>query len=365
MYLTKADWLLINFMGMFKMRKRMLLIVLVLSIIFASVFVVFALPNNQEDNSHKYDIKVGTEEWAKLTNVIDKRNACHVDEKEMQMMDTRSLVKTVVNYPLFADVYAYNSLNDGFEALSSYFAGVIELEKREDAITYLKEYASKEEERTLETDISFYNADTLINYFTYPKIEKILARRTGINHSLGNPTLDALYARVYPDEIELYTERGARFTYNYVYTPNNTPVTVYENFDWEDHYTTFTAAKAEQLYLLQVYPSANQIAPVDPEYNCHSYTWYSNSTSNHYWMDLMNAYVTDGSYVQTNASSGKKITYQFSPYSYTHSGIVIGVNGDNVTYISKWGYLGLVIGNYDDCPYYNSNILIRYLEPQT
>ena len=79
-------------------------------------------------------------------------------------MTTEALVETVVKYPLFIDVYAYDSIIQGFQALGNYFKGVEVLLSRSDALDCLEDYASKETTRTVSTDISFFNADLLIDY---------------------------------------------------------------------------------------------------------------------------------------------------------------------------------------------------------
>ena len=40
---------------------------------------------------------------------------------------------------------------------------------------------------------------------------------------------------------------------------------------------------------------ATRIAPSSSKYNCHSYAWYMQSTSNPYWMNDPSSYYTDWS----------------------------------------------------------------------
>ena len=108
-------------------------------------------------------------------------------------------------------------------------------------------------------------------------------------------------------------------------------------------------------------PEATRISPSTRKYNCHSYAWYMQSTSNPYWMDCPNDYYTDGSYEISTGNVGDIICYYNEDDVNIHSGIVTsrlsgvsnGVCGDAdlVTVRSKWGSLGLYDHRGDQCPY--------------
>lgn len=114
-----------------------------------------------------------------------------------------------------------------------------------------------------------------------------------------------------------------------------------------------TRAEAQKNHnaLAARYPKAAVVSGINPAYNCHSYAWYSTSTSNKYWINDPNAYMYDGSYTkQSSASAGNKACWSGSPYP-VHSAIVRSVSGNTVTYISKWGFNGVFIHSANDCPY--------------
>lgn len=47
--------------------------------------------------------------------------ATHVDSEILEKMSTPALVETVVTYPLFVNVNAYQTLESGVEEVSEYF----------------------------------------------------------------------------------------------------------------------------------------------------------------------------------------------------------------------------------------------------
>ena len=292
--------------------------------------------NSQEiTEAHIYTIAPGTKEWEKLDGAYEKRAACFISEDEVRKMSTKALVETVVTYPLFVDIYCYDSIKTGIERVSSYFPGIGELFTREDALFYLVEYASHNTEREEDTDISFFNADTLIWYIEEQR------------YTILSPTRSSIVT---------------------VYTPNNSAVTAIYGRTWNDTNMTQVAANAASTTLLAVYSSASILAPASPSYNCHSYAWYSQTTSNQYWINNPSAYMTDGSYSGLSfSSSGCKIYYACpGVYSYEtsngHSGIVTVPNMaiNSIVVVSKWGPLALFSHNANDCPYYDNQSNISF-----
>lgn len=79
------------------------------------------------------------------------------------------------------------------------------------------------------------------------------------------------------------------------------------------------------------YPNAVRETNASRKYNCHSYAWYSTSTSNSRWMNTPgdDTYWQDGSFVQvSNIVSGTRVSYHGD-----HSAVAISAS----EYSSKWG----------------------------
>ena len=236
---------------------------------------------------------------------------------------------TVLNYPLLIDIYAYDTIEVGIKRISSYFQGIDILEKRSTARNVLLKYIKKA--RAQDDDIKLIYAKTIYNY---------LSKKQG----------------------GLISDKGMNYVNTYVYTPNYSPVPARYNMTWSDHEAGLTMAEAEQInsMFLYIYSSATAGAAVNPSYNCHSFAWHSQLTTNKYWIEDPTPYFTDFSYSMTNSTSaGNRITYTTS-VAYDHSGIIYSNSGSTLVVKSKWGYYGVMIHNYNDCPYYSQYTTIRY-----
>ena len=78
-------------------------------------------------------------EWQNLSPK-ERLESCKVTEGEVSIMSTSALVETVLNYPYLANMYAYNTIEDGIEAVSNHFPGIKELLTRPDVAEALQVY---------------------------------------------------------------------------------------------------------------------------------------------------------------------------------------------------------------------------------
>ena len=143
----------------------------------------------------------------------------------------------------------------------------------------------------------------------------------------------------------------------YVYTPRKTAVLVYKFSEMSNSEIINCNAEGDMLV-----PEATRIAPSSNIYNCHSYAWYSQTTTNEYWMPDPSNYYTDYSYDETSTPKvGDKICYFSKNGENKHSGIIIGINSASSNNVcgnsnlyqvrSKWGSWGLYEHRGDQCPY--------------
>lgn len=278
----------------------------------------FAADIQKNDEAHIYSVVPGSQEWKEMT-LEERLASCAVSQTEVKEMTTSALVETVLNYPYLLNIYAYNSIDEGIEMVSSHFPGLSELISRSDGIEALQAYCNQKAQMRVanESDLDVYNAETLI--------------RT-ISGSIGNVS--------------------PRITHTTLYTPKGSAVPAYIDTTWNDHGTTQARADEISKAYLSIYPSARILRSANPKYNCHSYAWYSTSASNRYWIDNPSSYVTDGSYTSDYASANNRITYRtISNNSYIHSGIITSFSGGITTVSSKWGSLALFSHGHFDCPY--------------
>ncbi len=90
--------------------------------------------------AYQYQVVPGMEEWRKLDSLQEMADACQIPEDILGNMTTEALVETVVNYPLFINVFAYDDKKTGLEHVKGYFNGLQELYERDDAIKKMEVY---------------------------------------------------------------------------------------------------------------------------------------------------------------------------------------------------------------------------------
>ncbi len=146
-----------------------------------------------------------------------------------------------------------------------------------------------------------------------------------------------------------------------IYTPNGKTVQAYEIVDEFPNWFI----EQENNWYNNIYSNAIYISSTTLSYNCHSYAWYKQSSSNSYWIDYPEMYysVNDQSFYEVNTPRiGDIICYYNIDGENLHSGIVVDYdptieinniceNANQVTVISKWGYAGLYEHKGDECPY--------------
>ncbi len=291
------------------------------------------------EQSHKYPIKVGTEEWKSYSSSVQRIGLLRIGDKEIANMSTLALAISVLSHPYLSDIWAYNTLELGYLCSECYLDGLKELLNREDfeeAYDILKD--SKEIFDYVLVDIGDEETNTA-------------AVRQEIK------LIGDLYDLVHEDDIQSEIQNSG---VHYVSTPNGSSVAAVYGYTYADFNTSVLAVKSAQTKLLAQYDSAVIVTDVSSNtssYNCHSYAWHSTSTSNKYWINNPSAYMTDGSYASGTARVGFKVFWSNSSYGTIHSGIVysLSTSATNPTKVtSKWGMCGVIRHNTNDCPYSNS-----------
>lgn len=299
---------------------------------------------------YQYPIVPETEEWKNLGSLTAMINATHIDYDILKNMSTPALVETVVSYPLFVNVCAYDTLEKGVNEVSKYFYGIEELCNRENARSCLLNFINSRCPNLLELKTDEEIKTALYDY------EK--AYNDSRNREIFF-IINAVTLIEYLDYSNKNTN-NTRYSADYVYTPMGYPVSAIYGYTIWDHATPTYAQQLNNQYHSS-YPNAVELASINGAYNCHSYAWHQQSTSNNYWINYpeMTTYLTDGSYSSSNPAVGRRIIYRKSDGEVTHSGIISAIS--DTTYItSKWGYCGLYYHKINECPYYSNNINISY-----
>ncbi len=102
----------------------------VLLLIYCFVLTAFA---QQKSGVYKWPLKPGMPQWKELKTHDEMLEVLQIPAETLQKMTTNDLAQTCLNYPLFSDIWAFNSLQDGMERVIAGFNGLQEFLKRDNA----------------------------------------------------------------------------------------------------------------------------------------------------------------------------------------------------------------------------------------
>ncbi len=303
--------------------------------------------------------------WKSFQSHDEMIEACQIPDDVLHNLTTPQLVKACLDYPLSGDVLQYNSYDTGFQSQYRSFNGLQELFKRQNFASELtKLFLSLDLSDLTETEFlpsykfRFINVlisqDAVVDALTNNEKEAILAKSQSLQDNIRNK-----YQNIFvQDDIANASQRIASSMVD-----TSSPITPY------DYSTTVQTQKGTDVPAIKVttelssedyqealnwinttYPNATILRNPTKKYNCHSYAWYSQSSSNTIWIDRPNqrTWWEDGSWVRTTSSPvrGMKVDY----YSSDHSAIVYNAS----IYDSKWGANCLVRHTPSYCPYSSS-----------
>lgn len=328
---------------------------------------------------YEYPIRPGSPEWAELENHQEMVDACQIPEDELSCMSTEALAQTVLAYPLIADIFAYDNYETGIDIVKTHFNGLSELNTRSDKKIHLSELMS-ESASGLEENATSKGICEIGNFETYDQLFDAM-----VLAALVSQTPDNISEQIQPDSANAanavtntlvgYLPYPTSYTYvhnNTVLVYNNVAIEVWSDSNGNLYYGTTvsdipssykTTMNNEYQVIYGITPTANPTV----KYNCHSYAWYSQSTSNSYWMDDPSLYLTDGSYTEVGklqTIAGDRMVYYNSNTDIydqiTHSAIISSYTDypkSKRTFVvnSKWGAYGLYQHSWDNCPYYYIN----------
>lgn len=314
----------------------LLLVTLLLFSFNASVFaydnVNDGLEQEKTNKIFEYSITPNDQEWKELSSKQEMLDATRIPSDVLEKMTTEEVVNAVLDYPLVINIYAYDTYEAGLKALAKDSDAFKELLNRPDGGNELLK--KLQVNKTLSSESSLEDLTV-----------SVLLTDTTIWNSVSNK--------------KLARDLVLTATNSTVKTPKGTSVPVIIR---GEELTLTQKTQLNNSYI-NSYPSATFVSTSTSNYNCHSYAWYSDSTSNTYWMNDPSSYMTDGSYSSftnlINAVIGTRVFYDYGE----HSGIVYEAGGPlaSVKYlkvISKWGMAPLMKHRADYSPYASDNLTI-------
>lgn len=332
--------------------KKSIMLFLFFVIIFGTILRVSA----EDTMSYQYKIYPESDKWDNF-NSLELKDMLDISTEETEKMDTKTLLNFVLSYPFLGDIYAFDDPLKGIDFIADQFNGLQVLLKRE----YLKDILIKnyvdsvnkieESEETINFEETYKHKyrESLIAYLNesnkLSSSEKnAIILSSNINTKLINKNL---ITNVMSQSTIGISGAGDIIRYGTVYTPSPklSKISVFELVDMSS-----TDKTSFNSYMDSRYPKATRLRSATYKYNCHSYAWYSTSTSNVWWMNDPTKYMTDGSYLKSSSPKANyKIYYPASGNQ--HSGIISSVSGSTVTVTSKWGAYGLYKHTANNCPY--------------
>ncbi len=303
-----------------------------------------------------YAILPGTEEWDDLGTVQNKLNVCRISDETLDKMTDKELVQAIVEFPFLIDIYLVDDYNTAVEALSKNCDALSELLTRDTAKDALLNFLN----------IRYKNTTKFVTgteEYQNEAIAIILSYIPELRNTLDDKEVEIINVNSKMVQIGKSDRLGQRMAY--VYTPNGTSVSC----------TTPTCNHASATFHSDIDASTvntygvTLVSPGTCRYNCHSYAWYSTSTTNGIWIDNPSVYMTDGSYsmvlsgLYTNsvaAGNGYRVCYGQSNAA-LHSALLASTASSvplsNRMAISKWGTAGVYMHSVANVPniYWDDN----------
>lgn len=92
------------------------------------------------DTPYEFPVVPGTQEWIDLGDTFARRKACEVPDELLEHMTTEALLLTVLDHPFLSDMYAFNSIEQGYVTVRRRSADLREFERRPDYLDVLSQY---------------------------------------------------------------------------------------------------------------------------------------------------------------------------------------------------------------------------------
>lgn len=342
-------------------------------------------------SGYVFPLRPGTSAWSKLENHQKMVDVCQIPDEVLAKMPTSALVETILFYPLGMDMFAYDDVAIGYKVVAEHFNGLQELETRDDAAeeliaAYVDAVPAKVLRGTSEqvNDASgVYLLSALLGQDVYQQkmnkvdVDTLASLCSGISEP-NEPDVLVHDVGTTATPVSFYAYMPYGGTPKTVSTPNKGSVAA--NYDSEcgevwvysdgQQRVRYTYSDIPSTYKTEMNEYVEDTYGLTPDrqptvkYNCHSYAWYSTSSSNKYWIDYPGAYLTDGSYDEVGKMQvevgGRIVYYDTINETYgtpTHSAKITSIreltkSKRNFTVISKWGMMGLYEHSWATCPYY-------------
>ena len=126
-----------------------------------------------------YPVKPGMEEWKRFQSNKEMTEACQIPESILSSLSTKELTAICLQYPLLLSMFAFNTPDQGIDALFNEFNGIRELFKRNGASKELLIwYNCQIRNCSLLVEKNFSDVEKGCFVYSIAKIEYLLSRAT-------------------------------------------------------------------------------------------------------------------------------------------------------------------------------------------
>lgn len=294
---------------------------------------LIAIDVKSESNVYQFPLNTKSKEWKDMDHA-EKAKALNIPDEILENLSTDALLEVIVNYPLFIDILAYNTFDEGIKYVSMQFNGLEEFMSRQDLTQVLLDEYQKIDinyvKNIEETDnMGDFNKLLFVESILFTEqVQKNMSEEQliklnleildkqqqidneGDSYGLLNQyklmiEMNEVQGIELPSQQLELVERAKQFYNNSsidplvvntsVLTPRGSlvPAIIYGEL--------YTSDQKEQLkkQVYETYPGVNIISDATTNYNCYSYAWYQRLTSNNIWIPNPSKYLTDGSATST------------------------------------------------------------------
>lgn len=372
-----------------KLKGIIIVFIIITSILF-NYYIVFAhdttnditisdFEKNKIKCEYKFPIDTSDKkEWSNLESHDEMLDVCEIPDTILKDMSTDELINIVLDYPLLIDILAYDSWNDGLEALSQDFNGIRELLNREDGaekllnayckseITDSESQTDLDEVLTIEFMEAALSQEEIIEQFDEKQLDQLSDEAEEkytkkCENKMYKTFEGSIYENMYEngtlDEIDadcVFQKSNNSELCSYqiiIYTKKGKPVLAY----LMDETLTKEQINSINKKYKKAYPKATFVSNSTSKYNCHSYAWYKTSTKNSTWINSPKAFINESKYIGKKPSKKNQKAVWINAASnsyYEHSGIVYSYKNKNSFMIqSKWGKAPLMRHKENYSPY--------------
>lgn len=337
--------------------KKLIALTLALVLFFSTNALSFrtaAVNNYSVDTPYTYPVVPGTDAWAELQTRVDMAEACMIPEELLSEMTTSALLETVLNYPLLADIMAFNSAEQGVERVASSFNGLQELLLRSDLQAAMNSFSLED---------SYIADETEAYKMVIAKMALSILKRLGQGSSQVNSRSGQTTTLMTPtgDHVTAIMNRSWYDFEPFCFNPSDydTEERIFAELNAieEAYETQYNATR----YCLNTYPH-------NASCNCHCFALYGEGQLEPYWIDDPRYYYFGSAYFgvangkpaslyqvpESNTLYPHIVLYydpELTPYNdayYTHTAIRTSAD----SYYSKWGFKGVFRHSKERNPYY-------------